>query len=141
MLAASHDHGQRLEKLLATLGPKTRGHNRNVLEADSVESLLNGALHIRQRVELVLLATEVVGIGVHAMQRRDERVHAARVPGKLRQVLDRVHHPATGIGQGQHEPLVSDKLPHASTLTAALDICSGHLELSAHSAPGRQEDG
>lgn len=68
----------------------------------------------RQRLGSRVLRVTVL---VEGMQRRQQRVHAARVSGKLSKLLARVHEAAAGVAEGQQQTAVG----HVA-LSAACDL-------------------
>ena len=146
VLAGPDDDGQGLDQLVAAARPERRRHDRHVLETDAVEALVDRALRVRERVRLGVAAPRrEVGARVAAVEGRDERVDARGVAGQLREILDRVHHAAAGVGEREHEALVRDEVFHAVAVAVAVAAVVParvrELEDAAEAAPGRQEDG
>jgi hypothetical protein len=73
-----------------------------MLKAYTIETLLDGSLNIRKRIQLAVTTPQMVGIGVNSMHGGDESVDSARIPGEFGEVFDRVHHTPSSVSKREH---------------------------------------
>ena len=139
-----HNEREGFEELVAATRMQGGRDDGDVFETEAVEAAVNGALDVGHGVELWTCARRCrVCICVDSVQSADQCVDTRCVACKLGEVFDAVHHAASCIGEGEHEPLVGDEVFHTVTLAALLldTRSSGQLGSRVETAPCRQKDG